>query len=92
MIGLILVTFSADPTLSTTRVSRYRSCGATVLSSLVERTLLGGKRWHAIAEARQKLGARENLQGHWTTTITPFLPDGEVDEAGIAKHVRILCS
>jgi 4-hydroxy-tetrahydrodipicolinate synthase len=34
-----------------------------------------------------KSWARENMHGHWTTTITPFLPDGELDEVGIAKHV-----
>jgi 4-hydroxy-tetrahydrodipicolinate synthase len=36
-------------------------------------------------EAKQ--WARENMHGHWTTTITPFLPDGEVDEQGIAENV-----
>lgn len=34
-----------------------------------------------------KQWARENMHGHWTTTITPFLASGEVDEAGIATHV-----
>jgi 4-hydroxy-tetrahydrodipicolinate synthase len=38
-------------------------------------------------KGQAKSWARGNLHGHWTTTITPFLADGEVDENGIAKHV-----
>lgn len=32
--------------------------------------------------------ARENLRGEWTTLITPFTPDDEVDEAGLRKNIR----
>jgi len=34
-----------------------------------------------------KRWARENMHGHWTTTITPFLPDGELDELGTEKNI-----
>ena len=37
--------------------------------------------------------ARENLRGQWTTLITPFTPDDEVDEEGLRsnmRHVRAL--
>lgn len=37
--------------------------------------------------------ARENLRGQWTTLMTPFTPDDEVDEDGLRKniaHVRAL--
>ncbi len=37
-------------------------------------------------EAKQ--WARENMRGHWTTTITPFLPDGELDEVGIQRYLE----
>jgi dihydrodipicolinate synthase/N-acetylneuraminate lyase len=40
------------------------------------------------SSGQAKSWAKENMHGHWTTTITPFLPDGEVDEAGIAKNVE----
>ena len=39
-------------------------------------------------KGQAKSWARENMHGHWTTTITPFLPDGELDEDGIAEFVR----
>lgn len=39
-----------------------------------------------------KSWARENMHGHWTTTITPFLENGELDENGIARHVSNIVS
>ena len=32
--------------------------------------------------------ARENLRGQWTTLITPFTPDDEVDEEGMRRNMR----
>jgi 4-hydroxy-tetrahydrodipicolinate synthase len=32
--------------------------------------------------------ARESMHGHWNTNITPFLSDGELDEAGIQQNVE----
>lgn len=32
--------------------------------------------------------ARENLRGQWTTLMTPFTPDDEVDEEGLRSNVR----
>ena len=32
--------------------------------------------------------ARQSLKGQWTTMITPFTPDDEIDEAGISKNVE----
>lgn len=32
--------------------------------------------------------ARENLRGQWTTLMTPFTPDDEVDEEGLRSNIR----
>jgi uncharacterized protein (UPF0264 family)/dihydrodipicolinate synthase/N-acetylneuraminate lyase len=32
--------------------------------------------------------ARENLKGHWTTLVTPFTPEQDLDEAGVRHNVR----
>ena len=32
--------------------------------------------------------ARENLRGQWTTIMTPFTPDDELDEEGLRKNIR----
>ncbi|MGH2543491.1 MAG: dihydrodipicolinate synthase family protein, partial [Ardenticatenaceae bacterium] len=32
--------------------------------------------------------ARENLRGQWTTVMTPFTPDDEVDEDGLRRNIR----
>ena len=32
--------------------------------------------------------ARENLRGQWTTIMTPFTPDDELDEDGLRRNVR----
>ena len=32
--------------------------------------------------------ARQNLRGQWTTLMTPFTPDDEVDEEGLRRNVR----
>lgn len=32
--------------------------------------------------------ARENMRGQWTTLITPFTPDDEVDEPGLRQNIR----
>ena len=32
--------------------------------------------------------ARENLRGQWTTLMTPFTPDDEVDEQGLRGNIR----
>ena len=32
--------------------------------------------------------ARENLRGQWTTIMTPFTPDDELDEDGLRHNVR----
>ena len=37
-------------------------------------------------EARQ--WAREHLRGQWTTLMTPFTPDDELDEAGLRGNIR----
>ena len=34
-----------------------------------------------------KAWARETLRGQWTTLITPFTPDDELDEAGLAHNI-----
>ena len=37
--------------------------------------------------------ARENLRGQWTTLMTPFTPDDQLDEAGLRgnmRHIRAL--
>ena len=43
------------------------------------------------SEARE--WARENLRGQWTTLMTPFTPDDEIDEGGLRRniaHIRSL--
>ena len=32
--------------------------------------------------------AREHLKGHWTTLVTPFTPDDELDEDGLRNNLR----
>ena len=32
--------------------------------------------------------AKENLRGHWTTLMTPFTPDDELDEGGLRSNIR----
>ncbi|HBJ33055.1 MAG TPA: hypothetical protein DDY93_17020, partial [Dehalococcoidia bacterium] len=32
--------------------------------------------------------ARENLRGQWTTIMTPFTPDDELDEDGLRSNIR----
>jgi hypothetical protein len=32
--------------------------------------------------------ARETLRGQWTTLITPFTPDNQIDEAGMRHNIR----
>ena len=32
--------------------------------------------------------ARENLRGQWTTLMTPFTPDDEIDEDGLRRNIR----
>ena len=32
--------------------------------------------------------ARENLRGQWTTLMTPFSPDDELDEQGLRRNIR----
>jgi 4-hydroxy-tetrahydrodipicolinate synthase len=32
--------------------------------------------------------ARENLRGQWTTLMTPFTPDDEIDEEGLRRNIR----
>jgi 4-hydroxy-tetrahydrodipicolinate synthase len=32
--------------------------------------------------------ARENLRGQWTTLMTPFTPDDELDEDGLRRNIR----
>ena len=32
--------------------------------------------------------AWENLRGQWTTLITPFTPDNQIDEAGVRHNIR----
>ena len=32
--------------------------------------------------------ARENLRGQWTTLMTPFTPDDELDERGLRSNIR----
>ena len=31
--------------------------------------------------------ARENLRGQWTTLMTPFTPDDELDEEGLRSNI-----
>ncbi len=35
-----------------------------------------------------KAWAREKLRGQWTTMITPFTKDDEIDEAGLARNIE----
>lgn len=35
-----------------------------------------------------KAWAREHVRNQWTTLITPFTPDDEIDEAGLRKNIR----
>ena len=32
--------------------------------------------------------ARENLRGQWTTLMTPFTPEDELDEEGLRHNIR----
>ena len=32
--------------------------------------------------------AWETLRGQWTTLITPFTPDNQIDEAGMRHNIR----
>lgn len=36
--------------------------------------------------------ARENLRGQWTTIMTPFTPDDEIDEDGLRRNVKYIRS
>ncbi len=38
------------------------------------------------SEARE--WARETLRGQWTTLMTPFTPDDEIDEEGLRRNIR----
>ena len=38
--------------------------------------------------AESKAWAREKLVGQWTTMVTPFTPDDELDETGLASNVE----
>src|SRR3954467_4792383 len=40
---------------------------------------------YARSDARRWV--RENLSGYFTVLYTPFLPDGEIDEAGLRRNV-----
>lgn len=39
-------------------------------------------------KSEAKEWARENLRGQWTTLMTPFTPDDEVDEEGLRRNIR----
>lgn len=39
-------------------------------------------------KSEAKEWARENLKGEWTTLMTPFTSDDEVDEAGLRNNIR----
>jgi 4-hydroxy-tetrahydrodipicolinate synthase len=39
-------------------------------------------------KSEAKEWARETLRGQWTTLMTPFTPDDEVDEAGLRRNIR----
>ena len=32
--------------------------------------------------------AWENLKGQWTTLITPFTPDDQIDESGLRRNIQ----
>ena len=36
--------------------------------------------------------ARENIQGQWSTLMTPFTPDDEIDESGLRNNIRHVIS
>ncbi|MFQ6030951.1 MAG: hypothetical protein ACE5Q6_26090, partial [Dehalococcoidia bacterium] len=36
--------------------------------------------------------AWEALKGEWTTIMTPFTPDNEVDEEGLRRNIRYIRS
>lgn len=40
------------------------------------------------SKPESKTWARENLRGHWTTMVTPFKADGELDESGLRQNIR----
>ena len=40
------------------------------------------------ARSDAKAWARENLVGQWTTMVTPFTPEDELDEQGLAANVE----
>ncbi len=40
------------------------------------------------SSAESKAWAREKLVGQWTTMVTPFTPDDELDEQGLAANVE----
>lgn len=40
------------------------------------------------SKGEAKAWAREHLRNQWTTLITPFTPDDEIDEAGLRKNIR----
>jgi 4-hydroxy-tetrahydrodipicolinate synthase len=40
------------------------------------------------ARAEAKAWAREKLVGQWTTMVTPFTPDDELDEKGLAANIE----
>ncbi|MBI2885846.1 MAG: dihydrodipicolinate synthase family protein [Chloroflexi bacterium] len=40
------------------------------------------------SKGEAKEWAREHLRGQWTTLVTPFTPDDEVDEAGLRNNIR----
>ena len=44
------------------------------------------------SKSEAKSWARKNMLGHWTTMVTPFTPDGELDEAGLRKNIRYVLS
>lgn len=44
------------------------------------------------SKSEAKSWARKNLVGHWTTMVTPFTPDGELDEAGLRRNIRYVLS
>jgi len=42
--------------------------------------------------AEAKSWAREKMVGHWSTMVTPFTPEGKLDEAGLRKNIRYVLS
>ncbi len=43
-------------------------------------------------KSESKSWARETMRGHWTTMVSPFTPDGELDEAGLRSNIRYVLS